>query len=103
MRALSRPSIHCPWRPGYLLATAAAHARRQFTAQVSLPSSAATSATTIEASAPVMRHEHMHRLSVSVTRSVEHARLVCRDHVLDVDEGILTAMDLEHLQRLHAH
>ena len=32
--------------------------------------------------------------------SIEDARLVSRDHVLDIDESILAAMDLKHLKRL---
>ena len=36
----------------------------------------------------------------AISSSVEDARLVGGDHVLDVDEGILTAVDLKHLQRL---
>jgi len=32
--------------------------------------------------------------------SVEDARLVGRDHVLDVDEGVLAAVGLEHLEGL---
>jgi len=35
-----------------------------------------------------------------VGASVEHARLVCGDHVLDVDEGVVAAVALEHLERL---
>jgi len=31
---------------------------------------------------------------------VEHARLVCGDHVLDVDEGVVAAVTLKDLQRL---
>ena len=34
------------------------------------------------------------------TSSVEHAGLVCRDHVLDVDEGIGSAVALECAQGL---
>ena len=32
-------------------------------------------------------------------RSVENARLIGGDHILDVDEGILTAMHFEELER----
>ena len=31
-------------------------------------------------------------------RSVEYTALIGGDHVLDVDEGVLTAVNLEHLQ-----
>ena len=40
------------------------------------------------------------RLLLSVVRSVEHAGLVGRDHVLDVDERIFAAIDLEELEGL---
>mmetsp|Transcript_72987 Transcript_72987/g.176111 ORF Transcript_72987/g.176111 Transcript_72987/m.176111 type:complete len:245 (-) Transcript_72987:370-1104(-) len=52
-------------------------------------------------------HTHTHLTQESVQsllcrapRLVEHARLVGRDHVLDVDEGVLAAVDLEELERL---
>ena len=35
-----------------------------------------------------------------MSRSVEHAGLVGGNHVLDVDEGVLTSVHLEQLQRL---
>jgi len=41
------------------------------------------------------RREHVLR-----SHSVQHTRLISRNHVLDVDEGIFTAVDFEHFERL---
>merc|ERR1719326_448050 len=38
--------------------------------------------------------------ATSIGSSVEDARLVRGDHVLDVDEGVLAAVQLKHLERL---
>ena len=40
---------------------------------------------------------HVAKRASSVS-SVEHAALVGRDHILDVDERVFTAVDLEHLE-----
>lgn len=47
------------------------------------------------------RHDKRLYLKITTIRSIEHTAFVGRDHVFDIDEGILTSCLLEELQCLH--
>ena len=53
-----------------------------------------------QVAAPLSGQAHTRSCTVRTCAPlVQHTRLVRRDHVLDVDEGVLAAVPLEHLQR----